>query len=289
MATRQFFEGTEYVPHAWETPDCPFCGSADHVLYERFGHKLQFTYVRCLSCQLVYTRPRPAYDAQFIHDAYEFYADDGVFDSINPDLTDSVAEATELLSFDGAKTRVLDVGTAMGNFCAGAQRVYPAVEATEVSQRMAQSVRERLGISVHVEQFHRLPGEARFSAIRMSHVIEHVPNPLEWLAHARALLVPGGVLCINVPHMFSLGRRVKRRLSQLGLRRAKWAPWRTPDHLFEPTIPAMHRALARAGYEVLAFYTYSRSNMLSRGPWAALFHRRLRWGNNLRYYVRPKA
>ena len=55
-----------YIPKEWETPPCPFCGSAEYSVYERFGSAMQFTYVLCSHCGLVYLSPRPKYDQDFI-------------------------------------------------------------------------------------------------------------------------------------------------------------------------------------------------------------------------------
>src|SRR5664279_2761226 len=62
-----------YIPNAWEKVPCPFCGSTEFSIYERFGSELQFTYVLCGHCTLVYQSPRPKYDQHFIDSAYASY------------------------------------------------------------------------------------------------------------------------------------------------------------------------------------------------------------------------
>ena len=64
---------TIYKPREWETVACPFCGSTNSYIYERYGSELQFTYVICRNCKLVYQSPRPKYNQEFIDAAYASY------------------------------------------------------------------------------------------------------------------------------------------------------------------------------------------------------------------------
>lgn len=286
-------ERPEYRPTHWEEVPCPFCGARDAAPYERFGYGLKFTYVRCRSCQLVYQSPRPRYDAEFLEAAYgEYFAFDPAFR-----LEDTVGgkayrgwrdELAEIATFDPARSALLDVGSSMGEFLYAARDLYPVRVGVEVSARMADFTRRALGVPILSVPFDRLETDQRFSCIHLSHVIEHVPDPGAWLDRARALLAPGGVIVVNVPHMFSLDRRVKLALKRIGLRRGAWKePWRTPDHLFEPTIPATLRFVRARGFEVLSYYTYSRRDATARSPWSRIYQRRLHLGSNLRFYLRP--
>jgi predicted SAM-dependent methyltransferase len=153
---------------------------------------------------------------------------------------------------------------------------------------MARFVANKLSVKIYKEQFAELKTAERFSCIHMSHVIEHVPHPNDWLRKARELLMPDGILVINVPNMFSFSRIVKLLLKRIGVRKGTWgSAWRTPDHLFEPTISSMLFFLKKGGFEVLSIYSYSRSNMISQGIGGLLFHRLFKSGSNIRVYARP--
>jgi hypothetical protein len=89
--------------------------------------------------------------------------------------------------------------------------------------------------------------------------------------------------------MLSLDRRWKLLLKNAGLRRGEWSdPSRTPDHLFEPTVPSMLRFLDAHGFDVVSHYTYSRSDETSRRPWNRLYRRRFPLGSNARFYARRR-
>jgi hypothetical protein len=127
----------------------------------------------------------------------------------------------------------------------------------------------------------------------MSHVLEHVPNPVQWLEKARTLLAEDGILVINVPNKWSLGSRLQHFFVQLGVKKQFSDTWndaaRTPDHLFEPVIPAMKYLLGSCGYEILDHFTYSRRDPSSKSSASArFFHRVIKQGSNLSFITKVK-
>jgi SAM-dependent methyltransferase len=153
---------------------------------------------------------------------------------------------------------------------------------------MADFVRKEIGVEVFLQQFQDHHSAEPYSLIHMSHVIEHIPNPNDWLKHAKDLLLPDGILVINVPNKLALTNLVQHYLYKPGLKKQFSSSWndptRTPDHLYEPTIPSFRRLIAQNGFEVLACYTYSRkdpvsdANLLTR-----LFHSYFRLGSNITF------
>ena len=290
MATRQKLENRIYEPEHWEEVPCPVCKSTSSRIYERFGDRYQYTYNLCKDCSMVYASPRPRYDKQFIYDAYEFYAED--FDHFSSDLNTPGVKAQlalgrqELLDFlPYCKSRgsFLDVGCETGRFLATAREYFDRVTGLEVSKSMAEFAARNLSIEVYTDLFENLDNNLEFDCIRMSHVIEHIPDPHLWLEKARSLLSEGGVLVINVPNIFSLSKQVKLLLRKWNIRPNRWEPWRTPDHLFEPTAKSMLKLLKMHGFKVMSHYTYSNRNPASHGLLSGLMHRFLKKGNNLRF------
>ncbi len=284
-----------YEPRAWEEVPCPFCGSTRRRLYERFGWRLRFTYQLCLDCALVYQTPRPRYDEDFVRAAYgDYFAFSEDFrpgDPVNHATQENWEDLVrEMIGFDPVRSAVLDVGACMGNFLLAARPHWMRAEGLEISEKMRSFVEREIGVRVHAEPFERFRPAEPYSCIHMSHVIEHVPDPAAWLDRARELLVPGGLLVVAVPNMFSLDRRLQLLLKRLGLRKGEWRnPAKTPDHLFEPTLPATLRFLDRHGFDVVSRYTYSRSDETSRRPFNRLYRRGLLLGSNARFYARRRA
>jgi 2-polyprenyl-3-methyl-5-hydroxy-6-metoxy-1,4-benzoquinol methylase len=278
----------EYIPEKWEEVACPICGSSESSLYERFGYNLKFTYVLCHNCSNVYQTPRPEYGEHFLKASYaNYYVFDEKYEYNDSPYNDFDKELDEILTYDRQAVSILDVGCAMGDFLYRAKPRYPRVYGAEISEKMAAFVAKKLQVKIFNEQFDAIQTEERFSCIHMSHVIEHIPDPHVWLQKARELLLPGGSIVLCTPNMFSLSRRFTILLRRLGLKKGSWSnPMRTPDHLFEPNIKSMKFLLEKNGYEVTAIYTYSRSNMISKGFFAFIFHKLLKCGSNIRAYAR---
>jgi 2-polyprenyl-3-methyl-5-hydroxy-6-metoxy-1,4-benzoquinol methylase len=288
----------EYIPAAWEKVNCPVCNSNAHTVYERFGHKMQYTYVKCKSCGLIYSSPRPRYDQDYIdscYATYQFFEEASVAD-LGKIHTSSVhmfeKEVQQLVKFDKQRTNVLDIGSGMGTFLYAAKPFYKKLTGLDVSEKMAGFVRKEIGVDVLLQQFQDHESAEPYSLIHMSHVIEHIPNPNDWLKHAKKLLLPNGILVINVPNKLALSNLVQHYFYKLGLKKqfsSSWKdPTRTPDHLYEPTIPSFKRLIAQNGFKVLACYTYSRKDPVSDANFfTRLFHRTLRLGSNITFITTP--
>jgi 2-polyprenyl-3-methyl-5-hydroxy-6-metoxy-1,4-benzoquinol methylase len=288
-----------YVPHAWETVPCPFCNSTEYSIYERFGSELQYTYVLCNNCKLVYQSPRPKYDQQFIDAAYALYSwyvnnlDLNDVTQIKESGVDMFSKEIDYISqFDPKRSAVLDIGCGMGTFLYAAKKVYQEAVGLDVSEKMAEFVEKNIDARVFVQQFEVFQYPRKFSLIHMSHVLEHIPNPNEWMQKAKSMLEPDGILVINVPHKFGLGYRMQHLFYKMKLKKQfsdTWSdPTRTPDHLFEPTIPAMKYLLQKNGYQILNYYTYSRRDPASNGSVKSrLLNRWLKIGSNLTFIIKP--
>lgn len=269
-------------------------------MYERFGSELQYSYVKCGECGLIYTNPRPAYDQDFIDAAYASYyqyAENLTLDDLNHINQSSLGmfekEVEHIIQYDKDKKAVLDIGSGMGTFLLAAKKYYPGnAVGLDVSVQMGAFVEKHVGVKVYIRQFEEFnPGE-KFSLIHMSHVLEHVPDPNGWLQHARRILTPGGVLVINVPNKYGIGNRMQHFFYKAGLKKqfaAGWSdPSRTPDHLFEPTLRSMRYLLKKNKFEILEHYTYSRKDPVSNANlFSRIMNRWLKKGTNLAFITRP--
>jgi 2-polyprenyl-3-methyl-5-hydroxy-6-metoxy-1,4-benzoquinol methylase len=116
------------------------------------------------------------------------------------------------------------------------------VEGQEVDPVAAAAVRERCGHTVHLGELPllELPG-GRYDAIVMSHVIEHLLDPVAILGECRRLLVPSGVLVSVTPNADSFGHREFGR---------NWLGLDPPRHLHVFTPPSLEAVARAAGFGV---------------------------------------
>ena len=142
--------------------------------------------------------------------------------------------------------RLLDIGAHAGRFLFLARNAGWEVEGIELNPRTAAYARERLGVPVHQVNAQTLADSgARFRAIALTDVLEHIPEPVPLLASVSRLLEPGGWIAVKVP----CGRSqwIKERLlSRLTRHEVSLAGNLVHVNHFTPH--ALKLALERAGF-----------------------------------------
>lgn len=295
MATTLTESNQEYIPSAWETVPCMFCGNPQSFVLEKFGPKNRYQYVRCTKCGLAYLNPRPRYDNEFVSIAYEVYTSSVSDVWQHGKLTEKGQRQyqrcketlDEMYALLGRKGRFLEIGCHTGFFCKVARDEGWDVLGVDISPTTTALARSEFGLDARCGNWLEMELPGQFDLIYCSHTIEHVPNPGEWLEHFRSALSNKGILCLEVPNMQSIDRKFKRVLRRTGLKSRNWAGWRTPDHLYEPCERSFVPFIENHGFRVLKVCTYSRSKP-TVGPLAKLYHEQWRIGSNLRLYLAKK-
>ena len=223
-----------------ERPDCPLCGPGAP---QRRRHEFPpYGVVQCACCSLLFLSPRPTEER-----ALELYQDAAYYDSsVAGRGYDEYLEVRDhwIRTFDRrlralarhqAPGRALDVGCGPGFFLeAAAGRGYepwgldPSVFAVEIARR-------RFGDHVHVGVLETATLAAGyFDLVTAFDAFEHVYDPRRFLAAARRLLRPGGLLAITTPDPTSLLARLSGR---------RWVSFKIPEHVFYWSPATIRRAL----------------------------------------------
>lgn len=102
--------------------------------------------------------------------------------------------------------RLLDVGCGDGRYLARMRARGWTTSGVDFDAAAVQTARERHGLDVCAGELasHQFPADS-FDALTMSHVIEHVFDPVALLSEARRILKPGGRLVATTPNNQSLG------------------------------------------------------------------------------------
>lgn len=145
--------------------------------------------------------------------------------------------------------RVLDVGCGAGELLQTLQPLGWSVEGIDTDESAVARARAA-GIQARVASLEDagLP-DASFDAVTMSHVLEHVTDPVGTLREARRVLRPGGVLTLLTPNHRSLGHR---------LFGSGWRGLEPPRHLQVFSRGSLERALRRAGFADVTVDTHAR-------------------------------
>lgn len=192
----------------------------------------------------MYVNPRPAPEALLPLYA-DYHARDGGTEASWDRLMGRVfRESADLLSRfrrGRGRPRLLDVGCGFGGFVALMQDRGWEAEGVDPSRVVAETA-VRKGRPVRVGTLQELAGEgARYDAVTMFYVLEHLPDPLGALRTVSALLAPGGAILIRVPHTTP----IVRLLAPFGLDGTLYDP---PFHLFDFSPGVLRAMLQRTDF-----------------------------------------
>lgn len=159
---------------------------------------------------------------------------------------------------------LLDVGCGNGQFLAVAREMGWNAEGIDFDEQAVRAARAN-GLEVRHGGIELLQGvRERYDVITLSHVIEHVHDPLDLLVRIHLLLKPGGRLWLETPNLESVGH---------GLYGPHWRGLEPPRHLVLFTSTSLRSVLRRAGFSHisqkfrgLALYSvFAASEAIERG------------------------
>jgi len=228
---------------------CALCGSTRSAPFDRRAFRGRPVTNRiCLNCGLVYQSPRMT-----ASEADAFYAEEyrllqeGSAGPTARNVTVQKARAESLAEFVQpllpSVSRHLDIGCSLGILLRHFREKYQGqavgVEPGEAHRIQAQ--KEGLNVYASLEELEKAC-EERFDLVSMSHVLEHLPDPVGYLAHLRtAILSPDGRLLLEVPNLYAHDSF-------------------EVAHLFAFSPHTLTETLRRSGFEVVKFEQHGRPN-----------------------------
>ncbi|MHB8511328.1 MAG: class I SAM-dependent methyltransferase [Actinomycetota bacterium] len=162
----------------------------------------------------------------------------------------SVADGSLMWLGRNGPGRLLDVGCGTGAFLERMRDRGWSVIGIEPDSTAAESARAR-GLDVRCTGIEDAELEDHsFDAITMSHVIEHVSDPVETLRRCNTLLSTNGRLVIVTPNSKSLGRKLFGN---------DWLGWDVPRHLHLFDQQNLATSAVKAGLAIERIGTTARS------------------------------
>lgn len=222
--------------------NCPGCGSTHRRYVFNAGHAngTVLRVRRCLNCGLVHLATRLPVFEEELYSYYEGYMGrprSEIYAELN---TRRQRELLGWLSTFVSGRDLLDVGCGTGHLVDTAldtgwhaRGIDLAVPAIEICASHALPC-ER------VDFFDAVFDETRFDVIVMSELIEHVPNPRDFLVRACDLLQPDGILYLTTPNFGALSRRLAGEY---------WRPIH-PEHLSYFDVASFRRLAASTGLRI---------------------------------------
>jgi SAM-dependent methyltransferase len=114
----------------------------------------------------------------------------------------------QMFLYDLKPGKLLDVGCGDGKFLNLMRGLGWAVDGVDFDSKAIINAKEKYGLNLHCGALEgvNFPKES-FDAVTMSHVIEHLPDPLLLLQEVRRILKPGGRLVVTTPNSDGYGHQ----------------------------------------------------------------------------------
>lgn len=135
--------------------------------------------------------------------------------------------------------RLLEIGCGSGSMLSSMESLGWRTEGIDVDPSAVSNARSK-GLNVALGDLREQSyGHNTFDAVMMSHVIEHVADPVELLTECYRILKPGGVLSLVTPNIESIGSRFFGR---------HWFHLDPPRHLVLYNVKAIQALANKAGF-----------------------------------------
>lgn len=240
-----------------ENTTCNLCGSnnAEQIFsnlpdlqFKRY--EVQTSFVKCVSCGLVYQNPRPTSAEMAFHYPlnYKLYAPEPYAGSSSWLLRQAtrygVDKRWRFVTHYKQSGRLLDVGCATGYFLRGIREQGNwdlfGVEINEDAARVAQEY----GLDVRLGTLEQARfSDGLFDVVTLWDVLEHMHDPAGSLREIYRILKPDGLLVIRIPNGSSWDARLFGRY---------WAGLDAPRHLYVFSPSTMEALLVAYHFQSIA-------------------------------------
>lgn len=255
--------------------DCTLCEERDLPLFYTQGDRDQYRFYRCPRCRLV------VYDTRAGVNQEKY-----ILTRIDPEARTRQNQGHRqtyafIRRHRRPPGRLLDLGCGDGTVLYLARRDGWAVHGVELYPEQTTLVRETLGLPVETADIHSYRGTpASWDVVVLTHVLEHLPDPVGALRKIRDLLQPEGIGVLEFPNIDALDARLRRFLARRHLHRRRYRPDYVPGHVQEFCRTSFALAAERAGLVLEHWETYAMNRL------KYLVYRHVPLGNKARVLVR---
>lgn len=246
--------------NSWEVPICNLCGSKKYkIIYKSltyWEYNGKFRIVRCISCGLIFTSPRPQLAEMEKYYESEMYfgrdieAKDNINDEEGSEL--SYGPVYNLVFNKKKKGKVLDIGAGTGMLLSKFKDAGWDVDGVELTKSAVLYAKKKYAINLRQGDFLDKKFNNFYDIVILNGSLEHLHKPLETLKKAKSLIKKKGMIVISVPNSDSLGRMIYGR---------SWFPWQPPRHLYHFSPKTITQMLTKAGFrKIKILHSYDIQN-----------------------------
>jgi 2-polyprenyl-3-methyl-5-hydroxy-6-metoxy-1,4-benzoquinol methylase len=240
---------------------CKLCGSNESSLLRIGARRAQEAEIRrCAICDMVFLSPQPNQEdlEQYYSSMYqEDYSLPSAAERHKNDLERAFLRVQRLLPQLKPETRLLEVGCGSGAFLYAVRPYVKEVVGVEPDSTSRNWIKQTLGFKVLENIPQEWPEAEAFDVVASFHVLEHVPEPVDFLTSLKKVLRPSGALVVEVPNVDDVLVKIYQVPSYLQFYFQK-------AHLYYFSKRTLALALEKAGYEatICGIQIYDLSNHL---------------------------
>jgi 2-polyprenyl-3-methyl-5-hydroxy-6-metoxy-1,4-benzoquinol methylase len=238
---------------------CPSCGCEGNVIGLSFGEDV----ISCNTCSLCYlkkaVRPRTENDNNWYQEVRDLQPEN--VDHIVDQMKDAYIRQLNILENLTTDKKILDVGCGLGIFLAVAKSKDWNVYGLESSENARYFADKNFNIKYQLsfEEF----SDNTFDVVRISHVLEHIPEPKEFLQHLYRVLKPSGILVIIVPNREPFCAMLVNRWRSLFNKKPKLAGAIYPDmHVLGFSVKSLGNLVNFIDFTEIETFTVSMGNKI---------------------------
>lgn len=239
---------------------CKLCGNRDLRLFYTQGPERQFRFYRCPRCRLVvYDTSAGVNQEKYILQ----HIDPRAPTRQNRGHRQTYAFIARYLARAdhggrGGRRRMLDLGCGDGTVLWLAREDGWDVKGIELFPEHTRLVRETLGLDVETSDITSYDGaNASWDCVVLTHVLEHLPDPVGALRKIRNLLTPDGIGVLEFPNIDAFDAKLRRLLERLHVHRRRYGARYVPGHVQEFCRASFAYAAREAGLDVVVWETYA--------------------------------
>ncbi|HEU4964683.1 MAG TPA: class I SAM-dependent methyltransferase [Bacilli bacterium] len=233
---------------------CPICGSIEITTFQSYE---RFTLLSCGVCDLVFQNQlnqvqvhqlvEEIYDANWVAMRERFVQ--------NTFLEHAQFNSMLLNMFSNQKGDLLEIGSGTGEFLFMARASGWNVAGIEGSSTSCTYALDKYNLDINNElwDISLVPDDIRFDAVAFWHVLEHIPNPKQFLKEVGSVLKPNGIILFSIPNMNSFTNAIHGPYSPL---------FTEVDHLFHYSEGNLRLLLEKAGLEIITLFSREEQNRL---------------------------
>lgn len=224
----------------------------------------QYIIAKCLNCKLNRTLP-PPYQEDVSASIYQELPLESVRDH-EQEWRGYFAPILAAVRKHKTNGRLLDVGCGPGLMVKMAGEQGYHATGVEINVRSAQYAREQLGLDVHIGDVkHASFSKGEFDIAILSHVLEHLSDPIGVFEEIARVMKPDGIVVIEVPNKNGL---------QAKLLRDRWSGWAPFMHVWQFDPDTLRTTVQTLGFDPIEI---SCKNNFSMGIPSQAWKRLLRY------------